>query len=93
MRSHPCHLYWYSAILQYSQNGGTPTPVGVDMDTVKQMMLEASHPEASKFIFIFSAKDDGGEKLGTGAKQVALPTDEGETMGCKGSRGVSSSAD
>ncbi len=29
-----------SAILQYTQSGGTPAPAGVDMDTVKRMMLE-----------------------------------------------------
>ncbi len=29
-----------SAILQYTQSGGTPMSAGVDMDTVKQMMLE-----------------------------------------------------
>ncbi len=29
-----------SAILQYTQSGGTPAPGGVDMDTVKRMMLE-----------------------------------------------------
>ncbi len=29
-----------SAILQYTQSGGTLSPGGVDIDTVKQMMLE-----------------------------------------------------
>jgi len=29
-----------SAVLQYTKSGGAPAPVGIDMDTVKQMMLE-----------------------------------------------------
>jgi len=29
-----------SAILQYTRNDGAPAPVGIDMDTVKRMMLE-----------------------------------------------------
>ncbi len=40
------------AILQYTQSGGAPAPGGVDMDTVKQMMLELlnSDPDFSSVV-------------------------------------------
>ncbi len=50
-----------SAILQYTQSGGTPAPVGVDMDTVKRMMLELLNSDPDFSSAVVKVRDDDAQ--------------------------------
>ncbi len=47
-----------SAILQYTQSGGVPAPGGVDMDTVKRMMLELLNNDPDFSLAVAKVRND-----------------------------------